>query len=235
MSMSLRTRTCAVLAGSAALIVSSATVAAAADEPPPPPESTTEEAPPEWPPADTNGAWLPVPEALFTADVPVPACGTTVTVQVGDVFEVEYQALEQTDGTIRIEYRGAATTDLVRESDVATVDELDTGGPWTEIISADGLTATFSVDGPSIYYAYDEVEAAVFAAEGLPEFFWFESGNLTERVVFPDDPAATTIVSAEFLTDTARGVQDVCDMLDDAADEDSGDEHSGDGEDGHHS
>jgi len=221
MSMSFRTRTCIVLAGSATLIASSATVAAAADEPPPPPESTTEEAAPQWPPADTNGEWLPVPEELFTADVPVEACGTTVTISVGDVFEVEYQALEQADGTTRIEYRGDATTDLVRESDGATVDELDTGGPWTEIISADGLTIVFSWDGPSAIFAFDEVEAAVFHAQGLPSVFYYDSGNTTERVVFSADPAATTIVSAEFLTDTARGVRDVCDMLDEEARGDS--------------
>ena len=227
MSMSFRTRTWIVLAGSATLVTSSATVAAAADEPPPPPESTTEEAPPAWPPADTNGEWLPVPDELFTADAPVAACGTTVTIRSGDVFEVEYQALELADGTIRVEYRGDSTTDLVRESDGATVDELDTSGPWTEIYSPDGVTATFSVDGASIYFAYDEVEAAAFAAEGLPDLFYFETGTITERVVFPQDPAATTIVSAEILTDTARGVRDVCDMLDDAAGE------SADGDDGH--
>jgi hypothetical protein len=232
MSMSFRTRTWIVLAGSATLVTSSATVAAAADEPPPPPESTTEEAPPAWPPADTNGEWLPVPEDLFPP-TPLPACGSTVTISIGDVFEVEYQAQEQSDGTIRIDYRGDQTTDLVRESDGATVDELDTGGPWTEIISADGLTATFSVDGASIYFAYDEVEAAAFAAQGLPDLFYYETGTITERVVFPEDPAATTIVSAEILTDTARGVQDVCDMLDDAADESA--EESADGDDGHSS
>jgi hypothetical protein len=169
--------------------------------------------------------------------MPIEACGTTVTLTAGDVFEVEYQAMHQPDGSVRVELRGDYTTDVVRESDGVTIDELDISGLATEVYSADGGTATFSFDGASIYGALDEVEVAEFATHGLPRLFYYESGNITERVVFPDDPAATSVVSAEILTDTARGVHDVCDMLDDAAEE-SGEEpgeESGDGDDGHSS
>jgi hypothetical protein len=220
MSMSLRTRTWIVLASTATLSLSTATVAAAADDPPPP-EPTAEEAPFEWPPADTDGEWLPVPDELWAEPLTLPACGSTVTITVGDVQEDEYRAMQQSDGTVRVEYRGDLTVDIVRESDGATLDELANGGPGSEIYSADGLTVVFSWDGPAAIFAFDEVEEAVFAAQGLPPIFYYESGNTTERVVFSEDPAATTIESAEFLTDTARGVRDICDMLDEAADDDS--------------
>ena len=216
MSMSLRRRTWIVLASSATMTLSTATMAAAAEDPPPPPPESTTEAAPEWPPADTNGEWLPVPEEALVAQA-VAACGTTVTIAPGDVDEVEYQSMHQADGTVRVEFRGDATTDVVRESDGAMLDELDASGPGYVIVSADRLTETFSWEGPSIIGAFDEVEAAVFAAQGLPPLFYYDSGNTTERVVFDPDPAAPTIVSAEFLTDTARGVRDVCDMLDEAA------------------
>jgi hypothetical protein len=212
MSMSLRRRTWIVLASSATLTLSTATIAAAADDPPPPPESTTGAAP-EWPLADTHGMWLPVPDEVL-APMSVEACGSLVTITTGDEQEVEYSAAHQVDGTVRVENRGSATVDIVRESDGAMIDELDVSGPGHQIISPDGLTTVFSWDGPSLIWAFDDVEAAVFAAQGFPSLFYYESGNTTERVVFDPDPAATTIVSAEFLTDTARGVRDVCDMLD---------------------
>ena len=211
MTMSFRTRTCVVLAGAATLALSTATTAAATEDPPQ--ETTTEEAPVEWPPADTDGEWLPVPDELAQPIV-LEACGSTVTGTTGDVMELEYQAMHQPDGTIRVEYRGESTLDIARESDGALLDELEAGGPGTEIYSADGQSIVFSWEGPSVIFAFDEVEAAVFAAQGLPSIFYYESGNTTERVVLSEDPQAPTIESAEFLTDTARGVRDVCDMLD---------------------
>jgi hypothetical protein len=215
MSMSFRTRTWIVLASSATLTLTGATVASAADDPPP--EDTTAAAPLEWPPADTGGEWLPVPDEVYAQSRTIEACGSTVTGTIGDVRDGEYQSLHQADGTVRVEFRGDVTMDVVRASDGAMLDELENGGPGAEIYSPDRLTVTFSYDGPSVIFAFDEVEAAVFAAQGLPSIVYYDEGNTTERVVFSADPAATTIASAEFLTDTARGVRDICDMLDEAA------------------
>jgi hypothetical protein len=216
MSLSNRARTGWVVAGAAVLAIGTGTaVSATEDAPPPPPEEPGSGEEFLWPPPDSEGQWLPVPDEI-NQSFPVAACDTTVVVGPGDVFELQYHAMHQPDGTIRVEYRGHTTVDVVRESDGAMLDELDVSGPGYEIISPDGLTVTFSWYGPSLIGAFDEVEAAAFAAQGLPPLFYYESGNTTERVVFPEDPEAETIVSAEFLTDTALGVRDVCDMLDDA-------------------
>jgi len=218
MTMSFRARRWGVLVGTAVLTLSTATGALAADDPPPPPGDAPAEEPaaPEWPPADSDGEWLPLPEGE-NGGFSVEACGSTVTASPGDVDETEYQSMHQADGTIRVEFRGDSTLDVTRESDDATLDELEAGGPGYQLYSADGLTVTYSYEGPGIVGAFDEVEAAVFAGQGLPPVFYYETGTTTERVVFSEDPEAATIESAEFLTDTALGVMDVCDLLDAAA------------------
>ena len=43
------------------------------------------------------------------------------------------------------------------------------------------------------------------------------AGAPNSAALVSQDPEAGTIESAEFLTHTARGVQDVCDMFDEAA------------------
>ena len=212
MATSLRTQKLLVLAAAATLTLTTASVASATEDDPPPPEAGEEFV---WPPEDTNGEWLPAPDEAF-GPVTLEGCGSSVTMTPGDVDETEYQAMEQADGTIRVEFRGASTADLTREHDGAMIDELDTSGPGHEIYSPDGLTVTFSWEGPSFFYAWDEVEAAVLAQQGLPPVFYYEEGNLTERVVFDADSEAETISSAEVLTDTMRGVYDVCDLLDHA-------------------
>jgi hypothetical protein len=217
MTMSPRTRTLLVLASAASLTLTTVSVAAATNGPPPVDPPPVSEPTPSTDPAaladDTHGAWVPAPafEPLTRE-----GCGSTLTFTPGDVDEVEYQAMTQADGTVRREFRGHSTADITRESDGAIIDELPNGGPGHEVSSADGLHATFSYEGPSVIYAFDEVEAAVFATEGLPPLFWYEEGNLTERVVFPADPEALTIESAEIVTDTMRGVYDLCDLLDGA-------------------
>ena len=213
MTMSSRAaRTGYVLLGSAALTLSTVTAAGAENT------STPEEpaAPTvEWPPPDSGGAWLPVPPEI-AMEQSVEACDSTVTVSP-DVSSSEYHSMHQPDGTVRVEYRGTQTLDVTRESDGAMLEDVDTSGPGYEIFSGDGSSITFSFEGPSMIGAFDPVEAAAFAARGLPPLFYYESGNTTERVVFSADPEAETIESAEFETDTALGVRDVCDMLDEAA------------------
>lgn len=173
------------------------------------------EEPVEWPPADTGGEWLPLPD-IFNEPIVVPACGATITITGGDVDDGEYLAVEAVDGSTYVLYRGAATVDVSRE-DGAFIDELDVGGPGYERHSEDGLSVTFSYEGPTITAAFDEVEAAVFEAAGLSAVFYYTGGNVTETVVFDADPEAETIASAEVTRNTATGVRDVCEMLDEAA------------------
>jgi hypothetical protein len=213
MTMSPRVRNLVVLSSALTMTLTTASVAVATEDDPPPPEQVEDVA---WPPPDTDGQWLPVPPGVFT-DLTVEACGSTVTMTAGDVDETEYQVMEQAGGTIRVEYRGESTADLTRAHDGAMIDELDTGGPGHEIFTADGSATTYSWNGPSIVFAFDAVEAAVFAEQGLPPLFYYETGNFTERVLSSADPMAETIDSAEVITDTMLGVRDVCDMLDEAA------------------
>lgn len=209
MSLSSTTRVTCVLLSSAALTLGAVGTATAEEDPTPPDEGTEV----VWPPADTGGEWLPIPDFAYEA-YDVQACDSVVTVSPGDQRSGEYQAIAQADGTTRIEFRGASTADLVRQSDGAVLDELDDSGPGYQIVSADGLVVTYSFDGPSLFGAFDEVEAAEFASHGLPPLFYYTSGTITETVVFSPDPEAETVESAEIVTDTALGVHDVCDLLD---------------------
>ena len=211
MSLSTTARLSCALLSSAAVTLGAVGTASATEEPTPPEEGAEV----MWPPADTGGEWLPVPDVAYeTYDV--PACGSVVTVSPGDVRGGEYQAMAQDDGTTRVEFRGQATADVLRQSDGAMLDELDVSGPGYQIVSADALVVTFSFEGPSLVGAFDEVEAAEFASHGLPQLFYHTHGNLTETVVFSPDPEAETVESAEIVTDTALGVYDVCDLLDHA-------------------
>ena len=215
MSLSTAARLSCVLLTSAA--VSLWTVGTATADDAEAPSTPDEGAEVMWPPADTDGEWLPLPDFLYES-WEVEACGSVVTIAAGDVREVEYQAMEQEDGTIRMEFRGTSTLDLLRQSDGAMLDELDTSGAGYQIVSADILETTYSFDGPSLIAAFDEVEAAEFASHGLPPLFYYTSGTITEIVVFDPDPEAETVESAEIVTDTALGVYDVCDLLDAAVD-----------------
>ena len=141
-----------------------------------------------------------------------------MTVTPGDVRDRDYRANVVRGGATRVELRGGDTVDVMRKSGCAMLDELDNCGPGYGLISVDELTQVYSLDGPTVFGAFDAVEALAFVDEGLAPLSYYESGNITERVVFSEDPDAETIVSSEFLTDTALGVEDVCDIVDDAED-----------------
>lgn len=214
MSLSTTARLSCVLLSSAAVSLWAVGTATAGEEAPSTPDEGAEVM---WPPADTGGEWLPIPDFVYEPQ-DVEACDSVVTISPGDVREGEYQAMAQDDGTTRIEFRGPSTVDVLRQSDGAVLDELDDSGAGYQIVSADGLEVTFSFDGPSLFGAFDEVEAAEFASHGLPPLFYYTSGTITEIVVFDPDPEAETVESAEIVTDTALGVYDVCDLLDAAVD-----------------
>ena len=171
-----------------------------------------------WPPEDTDGVWRPAPAEAYET-FSVQACGSTVVVSAGDVRTQEYRATEVEGGATRVEVRGGLTSDLSRESDAAQIDELDNAGASEVIVSADGLTETYTYAGPSLLGAFGAVEAEAFAAKGLPPLTYHTAGQITERVVFAEDEDTPTVVSAEVLASTAQDVADVCRLLDETDDD----------------
>lgn len=167
-----------------------------------------------WPPEDTHGKYLPVPDDFYST-AEVPACGSTVTLAYGDVREVEYKARTTHDGGLRIKFRGDATLDVKRE-DGAFIDELDISGRTTETRSKDGLSLRVALYGPSIIFPPSEVESAALTKAGLPTLLYFEKGKLVLKVQFSEDPEEPP-VSAEVKKNQTREPLDVCDMLDDAS------------------
>jgi hypothetical protein len=176
-----------------------------------------EEAPTPWPPEDTGGKYLPVPDDYY-APVEVEVCGTTVTIESGDVRDVHYKARVKENGSTVVKFRGESTVDLTRASDEAFIDELDVSGPMVQHFSADKLTVTDSLKGPSYIYPLSDVDAAALAEEGFPEFFYYDRGWLSIQAHLSEDPAEEP-TSVDILLNTTRHVHDLCEMLDEAAEE----------------
>ena len=177
------------------------------------------------PAAGGGDGWAPVPEEYYDS-VDIKACGSVVTIDSGDLREVEQRSEVLDDGTVFTEYRGGQTVDLTRQSDGAMVDELDISGPGWDLASADGTEVLVSLDGPSLIWAGNEVERAAADEEGLPYLMYFEEGTALFRIEL--DPATCESTAVDGLRLDAD-VVDLCDVLDEAAD-DSGDAHdSGDG------
>jgi hypothetical protein len=144
----------------------------------------------------------------------VQACGTTVQLRSVPGARGEYKATVQDDGTTRVDFRGTTKADITRVSDGAVLRGLPAGGEGSyELYSSDGKHVTYSYKGPHVYGAFDETEAKVFSSHGLPAVFTYESGTLTERVVFEEE---NRVVSAEIEQNTVTGVQDICRLLDEA-------------------
>ncbi|MET0842245.1 MAG: hypothetical protein ABWY23_00220 [Mycetocola sp.] len=171
----------------------------------------------EWPPPDTCGEFLPAP-ALLYLPLEFPGCGGTVLVMGGDSRTLEYKATVRDDGSTLVEYRGSYTLDIARDYGGgldAFVDELDVSGRGYDLHSRDGVTVTYSREGPAVFASLDAAEAQVFAEEGFPALFFFESGTVTEKVVFTGSDAQA-VDEAEFTENTVNGVQSVCYLLDPA-------------------
>ena len=171
-----------------------------------------------WPPEDTDGTWRPAPAEAYETFT-VQACSSTVVVSAGDVRTQEYRATEIEGGATKVEVRGGLSSDLSRESDAAQIDELDNSGASEVIVSADGLTETYSYAGPSLLGSFGAVEAAAFAAQGLSPLSYHLAGQITERVVFSKDQGTKTTVSAEVRIDAAQNIADVCRLLDETDDD----------------
>ncbi|RJU02985.1 hypothetical protein D6T65_02460 [Arthrobacter frigidicola] len=201
--MKTQTKVCLPLLTTLCLLAGSASVGAQEEEPAP------------WPPEDTGGEYLPVPEDYYEP-WSIKACGSTVTMASGDVREVHYKSRVKDDGRTKVKFRGDYTVDLTRASDGAFIDELDISGPGTQRFSADGLTIEDSLKGASIIFPQGDMDAKALAAAGFPEFFYYERGTLAIKARFSEDPAAVEPLSVEITTNTTTNVRDVCEMLDEA-------------------
>lgn len=174
------------------------------------------EEPPPWPPEDTNGKYVPVHPDYYKPVEDIPACGGSITVESGDVREVEEWVTVRRDGRTVTKYRGNGTVDILDASGEVLIDELDVSGPGTVRISADQKNLNVALKGASIVYPSGPVEAAAFAAAGLPEVFFFEKGRLVIEVEFLNGPDAEP-TSIDIAKDNIRHVRDICDMIDEAA------------------
>lgn len=178
-----------------------------------------------WPPEDTHGKYLSVPDEFYGTAV-VPACGSIVTISYGDVREVEYKARTTHDGGLRIKYRGDATVDIKRD-DYAFIDELDISGRTSETRSKDGLSLRVVLDGPSLVSPPSEMESAALTKAGLPTLLYFEKGKLALEVRFSEDFEAPPVY-AEVEQNQVQDSSDVCEMLDHASGDKHGSDHRGD-------
>jgi hypothetical protein len=164
------------------------------------------------PPGDDEG-WVPVPEEFYEA-VDVEACGSVVTVAAGDVREAELRQQVLDDGSTFLEFRGSRTIDLTRQSDGATIDELDVSGRSWDLLSSDGTQVVFEVDGPAVLWAGNDVERAAADEAGLPHLMYVEEGTILLRLTV--DPATGESTAVDGLQLEAD-VVDLCDVLDEAA------------------
>lgn len=170
-----------------------------------------------WPPEDTDGKYVSVPDAYYEP-YEFEACDTTIKVEAGDEREVKYKGEKKDNGKLVIKFRGDATIDLTRASDGATIDELDVSGPFTMRLAADGLSAHLSARGPSLVYAMGAAEEKAFEDEGLPKAFYFERGRLAGNVVYAAVDQKE-VVSGEITHNSVRHAKDICKMLDRAKDD----------------
>lgn len=121
----------------------------------------------------------------------------------------------------------AATVDITRESDGATIDELDISGAGWDLVSEDGTEVLIELEGPSLVWAGNDVERAAADEAGLPYLSYYEEGTVLLRVEV--DPETGETLAADTLRTTVADEDevDLCDVLDEAAD--SGDSHDDSG------
>jgi hypothetical protein len=184
---------------------------------------------PAWAGGDgsSGGEFVPIETVVpgyYDDSVETQACGDTITVEAGDVREVEIRTVTLEDGTVVNDYRGAATLDLTRQSDGAMIDELDVSGPGHEVISPDGTQLDITLEGASLISPMPG-EEAFFAAEGLFDLTYYEHGEVTLHITIDPEDGTTSALTADI--DTHRLI-DLCTEFDRA------DHHGDKGDDGHH-
>ena len=166
-------------------------------------------------PPEGSGPWLPAEELDPTVYDPIDieACGTTVTVAIGDVREAEGRETVLPNGDTLLEGRGALTADITRHDTGEVIDELDISGPLTELISADGSHVTAWVYGPAVLFPipdFGPVDAAAFEAAGIPDLAYFKRGLVTFDVVV--NPETGEFISEE--ADVDAHLHDLCTWFD---------------------
>jgi hypothetical protein len=125
-------------------------------------------------PEDTGGEWEPA--GAFLRAYP-DLCGG-VFVGSGDLLG-EWRVTRDDEGD-RIEYRAAATLDVLGPDGTVLLDELDVSGAGSESYGADG-TQEYDFAAPNFVFAFPE-EVAAFEAAGLPTNSYFTSGSFTETI-----------------------------------------------------
>jgi hypothetical protein len=158
-----------------------------------------------------GGEWVPVEQLIpdYYGTTETNACGTTVTVAAGDVREVEVRETVLPDGTVVTDFRGAATLDLTRESDGATIDELDISGPGHQVVAADGTSVDITLEGASLLFPVPG-EEHFFAEAGLPDLAYYRHGEITLHLAIDPETGETTSLAA----DVHAHVLDLCRWFD---------------------
>ncbi|SFN89579.1 hypothetical protein SAMN05660359_00486 [Geodermatophilus obscurus] len=156
------------------------------------------------PDAEETGAeqFVPVDPAFYDEVVQAEACGSIVTITAGDVREVEERVTELATGEVLVEFRGAATVDLVRESDGAVIDELDISGPGYELQRTVGneVRITNVLYGASLLFPYagSAVDIAAFEEAGIPDLAYFTAPEESVEVEIVVDAETGEPLEVEF-------------------------------------
>jgi len=184
---------------------------------------------------DADG-FMPVDPSYYEQSPQFEACGSTITMTSGDVREAEERVTELATGETLIEFRGAFTVDLVRESDGAMIDELDIGGPGWEVDAqiGDEVLITQVLYGASILFpAGGPVDEAAFEEAGIPALAYFQDPEDRVQVEIRIDAETGEPIDVEF-TNVDAELVDLCAWFDEGkGDGGDKDHHDGD-EHGHH-
>ncbi|SDY49600.1 hypothetical protein SAMN05661080_03651 [Modestobacter sp. DSM 44400] len=149
-------------------------------------------------PQDTGGKFVPARQVPTLLD---DHCGQPLLLVPGDLAgEWKVTRDEFSD---RIDFRGAATVDILGQQGQLLVDELDISGMGYQISRVDG-SVKFSFDGPNVNYAFDPEEAAAYEAAGLSSVFYWTSGTFTEVITTQGDIVVVT---------TPADLVDICTLL----------------------
>jgi preprotein translocase subunit SecB len=148
------------------------------------------------------GQWAPVDPAYYEEAIQAEACGSIVTITAGNVREIEERVTELATGEVLTEFRGAATVDLVRESDGAVIDELDIGGPGFDLtqVVGDEVRITQVLYGASILFPYagSAVDVAAFEEAGIPDLAYFADPEQSVEVEIVVDAESGEPLEVEF-------------------------------------
>lgn len=204
-------------AAATALLAIAAPAAGTAQEPSPPPAEPGEI---QWPPASTNGAFVPLTEG-YSAPTTIPLCDSEVTITQEFVEPGVYRAFVTEDGDTVVQYGGTTSLDITRASDGAQLQDILLDSSPIETYAVDGLSATADYPGPALVIALDEIQIQALAEEGLPQAFLYLSGRFVNTVTLDaaPEPGAEppAVVDVEIVENSTEYVFDVCDLLDQAA------------------